>query len=296
MTALSPAFQDHLDTGTTTLAWAWRITRSDGAIYGFTDHDADLIFDGTTFESETGLIASEIRQSADLAVDAQDAEGILTSDRINETDISDGLWDNADVEVWRVNWSNPAERALRRRGSIGQIRRGRVSFVAEVRSLTHILGQTVGRNFQGTCDAELGDARCGIDLELSIYKGTGEVATIRDDRTFTATGLGSYSTGWFSSGFVEWTSGANAGRRTEVAVHTNDVGGVAVVLSSDGDGRTARGAEVGWHTIDGASFWHQFGSATRWAFHAKSSSSLGAMVKPTATGVGSGVCFGVGYM
>ena len=230
MTALSPAFQDHLDTGTTTLAWAWRITRTDGAIYGFTDHDADLIFDGTTFESETGLIASEIRQSADLAVDAQDAEGILTSDRINETDISDGLWDNADVEVWRVNWSNPAERALRRRGSIGQIRRGRVSFVAEVRSLTHILGQTVGRNFQGTCDAELGDARCGIDLELSIYKGTGEVATIRDDRTFTATGLGSYSSGWFSSGFVEWTSGANAGRRTEVAVHTNDVGGVAVVL------------------------------------------------------------------
>lgn len=230
MTALSPAFQDHLDTGTTTLAWAWRITRADGAIYGFTDHDADLIFDGTTFESETGLIASEIRQSADLAVDAQDAEGILTSDRINETDISDGLWDNADVEVWRVNWSNPAERALRRRGSIGQIRRGRVSFVAEVRSLTHILGQTVGRNFQGTCDAELGDARCGINLELSIYKGTGEVATIRDDRTFTATGLGSYSTGWFSSGFVEWTSGANAGRRAEVAVHTNDAGGVAVVL------------------------------------------------------------------
>ncbi|QXN71618.1 minor tail protein [Rhodobacter phage RcKemmy] len=230
MTALSPAFQDHLDTGTTTLAWAWRITRSDGAVYGFTDHDADLTFDGTTFESETGLIASEIRQSADLAVDAQDAEGILTSDRINETDISDGLWDNADVEVWRVNWSNPAERALRRRGSIGQIRRGRVSFVAEVRSLTHILGQTVGRNFQGTCDAELGDARCGINLELSIYKGTGEVATIRDDRTFTATGLGSYSTGWFSSGFVEWTSGANAGRRAEVAVHTNDAGGVAVVL------------------------------------------------------------------
>ena len=105
-----------------------------------------------------------------------------------------------------------------------------MSFVAEVRSLTHILGQTVGRNFQGTCDAALGDARCGIDLELSIYKGTGEVATIRDDRTFTATGLGSYSTGWFSSGFVEWTSGANAGRRAEVAVHTNDAGGVAVVL------------------------------------------------------------------
>lgn len=230
MTALAPAFQAHLDTGTTTLAWAWRITRADGTIYGFTDHDADLIFDGTTFESETGLIASEIRQSADLAVDAQDAEGILTSDRINETDISDGLWDNAEVEVWRVNWSNPAERALRRRGSIGQIRRGRVSFVAEVRSLTHILGQTVGRNFQGTCDAALGDSRCGINLESSTYKATGEVVTIRDDRTFTATGLSSYGSGFFSGGFVEWTSGANAGRRAEVAVFTDDAGGLAVVL------------------------------------------------------------------
>ena len=230
MSALDPAFQAHLDEGTTTLAWAWRITRADGAIYGFTDHDADLIFAGTTFESETGLIASEIRQSADLAVDAQDAEGVLTSDRINETDISDGLWDGAAIEVWRVNWSNPAERSLRRRGSIGQIRRGRVSFVAEVRSLTHILGQTVGRNFQGTCDAALGDARCGIDLEAAIYKGTGEVSAIRDDRTFAATGLGSFSTGWFSGGFVEWTSGANAGRRAEVAIHTNDVGGVVVVL------------------------------------------------------------------
>jgi uncharacterized phage protein (TIGR02218 family) len=230
MTALSPAFQAHLNEGTTTLAWAWRVIRKDGAVYGFTDHDADLIFDGTTFESETGLIPSEIRQSADLAVDAQDAEGVLTSDRINETDIADGRWDNADVEVWRVNWSDTSQRSLRRRGSLGQIRRGRVAFVAEVRSLTHILGQTVGRTYQGNCDAALGDARCKINLEAPAYKGTGEVVANRDARTFTATGLGAFASGWFGSGFLEWTSGPNAGRRAEVAVHTNDVGGVAFVL------------------------------------------------------------------
>ena len=230
MTALSPAFQAHLDDGTTTLAWAWRVTRKDGAVFGFTDHDADLIFDGTTFESETGLIPSEIRQSADLAADAQDAEGVLTSDRINETDISDGRWDNADVEVWRVNWADTSQRSIRRRGSLGQIRRGRVAFVAEVRSLTHILGQTVGRTYQGSCDAELGDGRCKISLASPVYSGTGEVVAIRDQRTFTASGLGAYATGWFSSGFLEWTSGPNAGRRAEVAVHTNDVGGVAFIL------------------------------------------------------------------
>ena len=37
MKALSPALQAHLDDGTTTLAWCWKITRADGASFGFTD-------------------------------------------------------------------------------------------------------------------------------------------------------------------------------------------------------------------------------------------------------------------
>ena len=133
MKALSAALQAHLDEGTTTLAWCWRIERADGVVFGFTDHDRPIAFDGTTYEPESGLIASEVRSGSDLSVDAQDAEGVLTSDRITETDILDGRWDNAAVEVWRVNWSAPSQRVLLRRGAIGQIRRGRLAFVAEVR-------------------------------------------------------------------------------------------------------------------------------------------------------------------
>ena len=36
-----------------------------------------------------------------------------------------------------------------RRGAIGQIRRGKLAFAAEVRSLAHVLGQTVGRDVPG---------------------------------------------------------------------------------------------------------------------------------------------------
>jgi uncharacterized phage protein (TIGR02218 family) len=131
MKAISPALQAHLDTGTTTLAWCWRLARRDGAVFGFTDHDRALEFDGTAFEPETGMTASELRHGSDLAVDAQDAEGALSSERISEGDISAGLWDGAEVEVWRVNWSDPSQRVLLRRGAIGQIRRGRLAFVAE---------------------------------------------------------------------------------------------------------------------------------------------------------------------
>jgi uncharacterized phage protein (TIGR02218 family) len=228
MKNLSPALQAHLDEGTTTLAWVWRITRADGVVFGFTDHDRALQFDGTAFEPESGLTASEVRAGSDLSVDAQDAQGVLSSDRITETDILDGRWDNAEVEVWRVNWADTAQRVLLRRGAIGQIRRGRLAFVAEMRSQAHVLGQTVGRLFQATCDVELGDTRCRVNLDASTFKGTGAVIDLLRDRAFTASGLGSFAAGWFGFGTVTWTSGVNAGRQAEVLSH-DLVGGIAIL-------------------------------------------------------------------
>ena len=205
MKTLSPALQSHLDEGTTTLSWSWcwRISRTDGVTLGFTDHDRMLSFDGTGFEPESGFAASEVRSGSDLSVDAQDAEGVLTSDRITETDILDGRWDNAGVDLWRVNWADTSQRVLIRHGAVGQIRRGRMAFVAEVRSLAHVLGQTVGRTFQASCDAALGDARCGVNLEALAFRGSGSVLSLVRDRGFVATGLGAFASGRFSSGTVE---------------------------------------------------------------------------------------------
>jgi len=247
MKNLFPALQSHLDDGTTTLSWCWRISRSDGVALGFTDHDRSLSFDGTAFEPESGFAASEIRSGSDLAVDAQDATGVLSSDRITETDILDGRWDNAAVELWRVNWADTSQRVLLRRGAVGQIRRGRMAFVAEVRSLAHVLGQTVGRTFQAGCDARLGDARCGIDLENAICKGTGVVTDLLRDRAFMASGLSGFGPGWFTSGTLTWTSGANIGRITEVLSHgladaiaTLTLLEAPVLQTAEGDGFVAR--------------------------------------------------------
>ena len=228
MKAIPAALQAHLDEGVTTLAWCWRITRADGEVFGFTDHDVPLVFDGTSFEPDSGLVASELRARDDLSVDAQDAEGVLSSDRITETDILDGRWDAAEVEVWRVNWQDPAQRVILRRGAVGQIRRGRVAFVAEMRSLAHVLGQAVGRSYQATCDAALGDARCGVDLDDAEFSAIGAVVAVLRDRAFTASGIDAYASGWFALGTVEWTSGANAGRVAEVGVH-DALGGVVTL-------------------------------------------------------------------
>ncbi|MCC1492749.1 DUF2163 domain-containing protein [Cognatishimia sp. F0-27] len=243
MKSINPDLQAHLDDGTTTLAWCWRIIRADGVTFGFTDHDRTLTFDGTNFEPESGLTASEVRSGSDLSVDAQDGEGVLTSDRITETDILDGRWDNAEVEVWRVNWAETSQRVLMRRGAIGQIRRGRLAFVAEVRSLAHVLGQTVGLTFQATCDAALGDARCGIDLENSAFRGIGGVIDLLRDRAFTASGLGSFTSGWFTFGTVEWTGGANVGRQAEIIAH-DLTDGIAVLTLLEAPVRSIAGGDA----------------------------------------------------
>ena len=217
MKSLPSGLQAHLDSGTTTLSWCWKITRSDGAVFGFTDHDLALTFAGTVYEAESGFVPSEIRAAQDFSVDAQDVEGALTSDRITETDILDGRWDNAEVEVWRVNWTSTDQRVLMRRGNLGDIRRGRTSFVAEVRPLAHWLNQTVGRTYQFSCDADLSDARCGVNLASPLWSATGTVATISGSRGFTAAALGSFATHTFTLGVVSRTSGANVGRKAEIA-------------------------------------------------------------------------------
>jgi len=229
MKSFPQSLQTHLDSGTTTLAWCWRLTRNDGTVFGFTDHDRPLTFDGTTFEPESGFTASEIRSGSDLSVDAQDAEGVLTSTTITETDILDGRWDNATVEIWRVNWADTTSRALLRRGAIGQVRRGRLHFVAEMRSLAHVLGQTLGRTFQASCDATLGDARCGVDLNAAAFKATGTVVSLSGDRGFAVSGLSGFAEGWFALGTLHWLTGTNTGRKAEVLSHA--VTGADVIIT-----------------------------------------------------------------
>jgi uncharacterized phage protein (TIGR02218 family) len=97
-----------------------------------------------------------------------------------------------------------------------------------VRSMAHALGQTVGRTFQAACDAALGDARCGVNLDAPAFRGTGAVIDVLRDRAFTASGLGNFTSGWFAFGLVEWSAGANAGRRVEVLSH-DLVDGVAIL-------------------------------------------------------------------
>lgn len=221
---------EHLQGTVTTVCHCWRLTRKDGTISGFTDHDRPLVVDGTGFEPQSGLSASEARDTLGLAVDTVDVEGALSSDSIRDEDIAAGLYDGATVETLLVNWRRPQDFALLRKSTIGKITRSDQRFVAELESLVHKLDQPNGRYITRGCDAELGDARCGFLLDQAGFKGAGTVAAIGPPDSIVVSGLDGFAPGWFSHGVLSWTDGARAGRTERIVDHRSGPEGVSFVL------------------------------------------------------------------
>lgn len=223
MKSLPPGMQAHLDSGTTTLAWCWRLTRRDGVRFGFTDHDRALTFDGTIFEANAGFTASEIKDSVGLSVDNLDVESALTSNALTEADLAAGRYDDAAVEIFRVNWQDTTQRLLMRKGSVGEVRRAGNAFSAEIRGLAHYLQQPRGRLYQYTCDATLGDARCMVPLNAAANRATATCAALSNEPAIiTLIGFNTFAPEWFTRGICRATSGGNTGHAIEIKRHTVD--------------------------------------------------------------------------
>lgn len=221
MRDIAPALQAKLDSGVTTLCRCWVIVRGDGVTQGFTDHDADVAVGAVACRAGTGLTGSEATQKLGLSVDSSELSGALNDDSLNEDDLAAGRYDAAAVELWLVDWSEPALRVLLAKGMLGEVKRAGTSFTAEVRGISERLNQDSGRLYTATCSADMGDGSCAIDLSSPTYRGTATVAALQGTSSFTASGLGGYADGWFAAGKLTFTGGANAGTSVEVKSHRN---------------------------------------------------------------------------
>ena len=226
MKQLDPAFAEHLQGNCTTLCWCWMVQRTDYVKMGFTDHDKALVFDGVTFEAAAGFTGSDVEASLGLSVNNMDVEGALSSDKITEADIAAGFYDDATITLYRVNWQDVTQREIMQHGNIGEISRGELFFSAEMRSLAHRLNQNIGRTFQYGCDAELGDERCGVNLNENQYTYAATVKEVQD-RVFTCPGIDHFTADLFSWGDLLWFTGGNRGTRAKVKVHKVTEDGLA---------------------------------------------------------------------
>ena len=219
MRSIPDGLQAHLDGEVTTLCSAWRVTRRDGTVMGFTDHDHDLSFGGLTYLAASGFAASEAEDGNGLSAEGGDVSGGFSADAIRAEDLSAGRYDGAKVEVYTVNWQDPAQRLLLRTAELGEVRREGGLFRVELRRLTHRLDQVRGRIYGRQCDATLGDARCGLNVAVPAYRGTATVSAAPDDMHVRVTGLSGFAERFFRHGVLTFTSGAAAGLSADIEDH-----------------------------------------------------------------------------
>ena len=205
------AFLDHMASGTTEVCRCWRLTRSDGIVMGFTDHDRDLSFAGVVFSASAGLSARAVEQTTGLAVDNSEAVGVLSDPSISEADIRAGLFDGAEVELWLVNWADTAARRRIFRGNLGEIERSGSSFTCELRGLSDRLNRPIGRSYQKRCGAVLGDGACKVDTDAPEVSVSLPVVRIVGGNELWLAGGDAYAEGWFSRGRATVASGAGVG-------------------------------------------------------------------------------------
>lgn len=213
------ALYAHLESGSTTVCRAWAVVRRDGAVFGFTDHDRDLSFDGILFRADSGLTARSLQQTTGLSVDNSEALGALSDAAVTEADLLAGRFDGAEVRCWLVNWADVAERVLQFRGSLGEITRAAGTFRAELRGLTEALNQPQGRAYQRDCSAVLGDAACRFDLGRPGFVAERLVEVVEDRVLFRFGEFRGFDDRWFEKGRMLVLSGEAEGA---VGVIKND--------------------------------------------------------------------------
>lgn len=208
MREVPEALAVHLAGDATTTCHAWRLTRRDGVIFGFTDHDRDLALAGTVFRAASGFAASEGEEASGLGASAGEVAGGFSSEAIDEADLAAGRFDGARVELFIVNWAAPSQHMLLSVREVGEVTRAGERFTAELRSLAHRLDQPQGRLYNRRCDAVLGDRHCRVDL--TGYRATGVIVVQEDRSHLLVSGLHGFASGFFERGSLVLADGETA--------------------------------------------------------------------------------------
>ena len=184
MKNISAQLKAHLALETTTLCTLWTVIRPDGLIFGFTDLSQDVKYNSLVYSASSGHIPSNIKTSGALNVDNLEVTAnlggiataftdVLNSSALTDVDVQAGLWDYSTVQICMVNYMDLSMGDLKlRKGKLGQIKTGRLQFIAELRGLNQNLQQNIGRIFGPACSTNLGTTKCGINLALYTFNGS----------------------------------------------------------------------------------------------------------------------------
>ncbi len=173
--------------GVTSLARGWRLVRRDGLVVAATEHDRNLQVGGTLFKAAISVIESPVETELSLSPGHAALSGALSLAGVDEDDIKLGLWDQARVEAYLIDWQEPTLSVPLWSGFVQTIVCHGSRFELNIQTLEPAMNKMVGRLYARTCDASLGDGRCGVDLTAPAYSASATILTVESDRALALT-------------------------------------------------------------------------------------------------------------
>jgi len=228
MKTIGASLATHLASEVTTVAILWKVTRADAIVKAFTNHHDDIVYSGVTYGSAQGFFPTAIDTQSGANVDNLDVRGYLDALGVTHDDILNGKYDGCAVEILLVNYADLSMGAVTlRKGTLGEARFGRQGFETEVRGLIYRLQRELCEVYTPGCRADLGDARCQVNL--ATYTVTGSITTVVSSRVFHDS-TRTEAVDYFNGGLLTWTSGSNTGLSMEVKRWTLTTKEIQLVL------------------------------------------------------------------
>jgi len=211
---------DYLAQTSLSLAICWTVTPNFGPAVAGTSWSTSLSglpgYASIVFDSNTGIVPSKIVTSDGIHAPDIEVDILFNDQGFTEADILAGRWFGAVVELF---YTNPDDLTM------GQIllppSGGRIAEIISlgsmaritVRGINHSLNSQFGRLVRTECDANLGDARCGVDMVPFTHAGNLTAVTsvsVFQDSSRTET------SDYFVNGLFTFTSGPNNGMTFEI--------------------------------------------------------------------------------
>jgi uncharacterized phage protein (TIGR02218 family) len=195
-------------------ATCWEITRVDGTVYRFTDHNQNLVdYLGNTYLA-VGTSPSSRQRAEGTAPTSAEVRGAMDAITTNAA-FQAGSFRDAVVKEFVLDWRYPwveghfTVSTYVLTDTVFDLHK----WVATIRSSKHRSAQQVGYLATRGCRWRVGDANCGIDL--TAYETIDDVSAITTQRLAFTTSLAGVEH-FYRDGTIEWTSGANTGVISEV--------------------------------------------------------------------------------
>ena len=180
------------------VALVLQVTRADGVVLYFTDHDAPITIATDVYASAPGLSGVKLTLTNNATVgDAQTRAAWMPV--LQESDILAGLYDNATVSYGIASWKNPSYGILWLfSGLVATIQATADGFQATAQSSMWMLQRQLGVYINTTCRHVLGSTVDpqgvgGCLLNLTPYTYTGTITAITNPMVWTV-GIPGYGT------------------------------------------------------------------------------------------------------